>query len=60
MLSPSPRPPPVAAILEVVELRLLDIPSVDDLLDKKHTHFTYARPFDEALQDPLWVMYVKI
>ncbi|MCJ1356776.1 MAG: hypothetical protein MMC33_006772 [Icmadophila ericetorum] len=54
ILSPRPRPPPVASILDSLELRVVDIPSVDELLDKKHPHFTYARRFDEALQDPLW------
>lgn len=35
MISPSPRPPPVTAILDAYELRVLEIPNVQELLSKK-------------------------
>jgi len=57
MLSPSPKPPPVAAILAVHELRLLEVPSLDVLLSERLPHFPFGKTFEEALLEPLFVMY---
>lgn len=56
MLSPTPRPPPVTAILHAHELRILEVPSVDRLLDEQYPHFPVVKTFAEALSDPLFAM----
>jgi hypothetical protein len=56
MLSPTPRPPPVTAILNAHDLRVLEVPSVDHLLDKQFPHFPIGKTFEEALSEPLFAM----
>lgn len=56
MLSPTPRPPPVDAILDAHELRVLEVPSVDRLLEEQYPHFPVGKTFAEALSEPLFAM----
>lgn len=56
MLSSNPRPPSVTAILAAHELRVFEVPSVEDLLDKKYAHFPYKKAFAEARSDPLFAV----
>lgn len=45
VLSPSPRPPPVTAILDVHQLHVIDIPSVQELLGKKKSAISVQNDF---------------
>lgn len=57
ILSPTPRPPQTIAILEGdKKLRVFDVPSVDDLLYKKHPHFPFKKSFSEARHEPFFVV----
>lgn len=56
MLSPHPRPPPVTAILDALELRVLEVPGVNSLLDKRYPHFPFQKTFAEAVLEPLFAM----
>lgn len=49
MLSPNPQPPPVTVILDAHELRVLEIPNVNRLLDMLSPHFPFKKTFAEAL-----------
>ena len=53
ILSPSPRPPPVTTILATHEIRVVEVPTVDDLLGKNHPHFLFDKTDSEALNEPL-------
>ena len=57
ILSSYPRPPPVTAILAAQKLRVLEVPSVQDLIDKKHPNFAYEKPLPETLSEPIFAMY---
>ena len=56
MLSPTPQPPATKAILGTREMLVIDVPSVNDLLDKRYPHFTYAKRYEESFAEPLFVM----
>ena len=57
ILSSYPRPPPVTTILAAHKLRMLEVPSVHDLIDKKHPHFAYEKPLPETHSEPIFAMY---
>lgn len=62
MLSPTPQPPPTTAILksyEVLqgqEMRVLEVPSVDDLLGKLYASFPFKKTFSAAISDPFFIV----
>lgn len=62
MLSPTPQPPPTTAILKTYEtlkgheMRVLDVPGVDDLLGKQYASFPFKKTFSEALSDPFFIV----
>jgi hypothetical protein len=55
-LAPVPRPPQVAAILEANTVDVLDVPSVDTLLDRDYPHFEFSKTYAEAANERLAVM----
>lgn len=61
LITPTRRPPAVAAILEAQKdgLRVLELPNVDELLSMQARHFPYSKCFEEARQDPLTVMHTS-
>ncbi|KAJ8067956.1 hypothetical protein OCU04_003538 [Sclerotinia nivalis] len=60
VLSPTPRPPQTTAILEAnTKLRVLEVPTVDDLLDEKHRHFPYEKSFEKAKREPFVVVHTS-
>jgi len=56
MLSTTPRVPPTTAILEAVELQVLEVPTVEELLDIKYPHFSYDKTYEEAFLEPLFAV----
>ena len=56
LVAPIPRPPPVTAILEAQTLDVLDVPSVDDLVNKEYPHFDFHKTYPEAAEETLAVM----
>ena len=57
ILSPTPHPPQITAILEAnAELQVLEVPSVDELLNKKYQHFPFKKTFSEARQEPFVIV----
>ncbi|MCJ1245408.1 hypothetical protein MMC30_002612 [Trapelia coarctata] len=59
MLSPSPRPPPVTAILDAHKLRLLEVPTADDLLTEQYPVYPFGKTFVEARLDPLFIVHTS-
>jgi hypothetical protein len=55
-LAPIPRPPPVAAILEASKVDILDVLSVDVLLEKEYPHFELTKSYAKAAGERLAVM----
>lgn len=49
MLTPSPRPPHVTAILADYEVLLIEVPDVNRLLDSFHRPFSYDENLFNAL-----------
>ncbi len=56
LLTPNPRPPAVAAILAAHEIRVVEVPDVDWILDKVHRAFPYGKIFAEALNEPFFTV----
>ena len=61
MLTPNPQPPPVSAILNAPEyqLRVLEVPIVDDLLEKVYPVYHYNKSFEEAREDPFVALHTS-
>jgi hypothetical protein len=52
LLSPNPRPPYTTALADACGLSILEVPSVEDLLDEQHDFFPFERAYEEALSEP--------
>ncbi|KAL3465624.1 hypothetical protein BJX64DRAFT_50149 [Aspergillus heterothallicus] len=59
LVSPVPRPPPVAAILEAQPLDVFEVPSVDELLSKEYPHFEFEKTYPEAKKEPIAVIHTS-
>jgi thioester reductase-like protein len=59
LLSPEPKPAAVSAILEAHSMQHVAVPSVEDLLDKKHLHYVYGKTFNEARSEPFMVIHTS-
>jgi thioester reductase-like protein len=59
ILTPTPRPPFVTAILEAVPLSAYDIPSLGDLLATEYPHFEYTKSYPEGLDDKLAIIHTS-
>lgn len=57
LVSPTPRPPPVEAILEAREMQVLDVPSVKELLEKEYALFPYTKTAADAAPYPHLAVY---
>ena len=56
LLTPSPRPPAVTAILADHDIPLIEVPDVNWLLDTIHRPFSYDKNFLEALTEPFFTV----
>jgi len=56
MLSTTPQVLPTTAILEAIELQVLEVPTVEELLDIKYPHFSYDKTYEEAYLEPLFAV----
>ena len=54
--SPDPRPAPVTAMLVACKIRVVEVPSVDDLLTTTHPHFLFGKVYSQALKERLFIM----
>lgn len=59
LLVPSIRPPVSNMILEVYEMRVYQIPELNDLLDQDHSPYPYEKTFDEARNEPLVALHTS-
>lgn len=59
MLTSSPVPPVVNAIAGAHPLKVLEIPSVHDLLHKKYPQYPYNKTFEEAKDEPLLALHTS-
>ncbi|KAJ5118014.1 secondary metabolism biosynthetic enzyme [Penicillium atrosanguineum] len=55
----SPRPPPVTAVVDALQLESLDVPSVEDLLSTKHPHVEYDKTYPEDAADKMVVVHTS-
>ena len=55
-LAPTPRPPPVTAILDAFKMDVLEVPSVDELLNTPHPHFEFSKTYPEAAKERMVVV----
>jgi len=59
-LAPTPRPPQVQALADAHSgLKVVDVPSVNELLEKKFEHFLYEKSFPEELEKPIFVVHTS-
>jgi len=56
MLSPTPQLAPTTAILSAIELQVLEVPSVEELLDTKYPHFPYNKSYESAFLEPIFAV----
>ncbi|KAI9685585.1 MAG: putative NRPS-like protein biosynthetic cluster [Bathelium mastoideum] len=59
LLASKPRPPQVQAVVDASSIKVTDVPSVNDLLNKKYSHFTYAKTYLEELDKPMFVTHTS-
>ncbi|KAL1969205.1 hypothetical protein VTN77DRAFT_459 [Rasamsonia byssochlamydoides] len=60
LLSSSPRPPQVQAIADAhPEVKIVEVPAVEDLLEKKFEHFVYDKTYLEELEKPMFVAHTS-
>lgn len=57
LLTPTPRPPSVTAILDIKPLTVLEVLPVEDLLELPHHPFEYNKAFETAAKEPLFVIH---
>ncbi|TGO60158.1 hypothetical protein BOTNAR_0150g00100 [Botryotinia narcissicola] len=60
VLSPTPRPPQITEILEAnSHLRVVEVPSVEDILKNKGRRFPFDKTFSKANQEPFVVVHTS-
>lgn len=59
MLVSAVRPPIVDTILEGYEMRVYQIPEINDLFDQDHAFYSYEKTFDEARSEPLMILHTS-
>ncbi|MCJ1251009.1 hypothetical protein MMC30_008240 [Trapelia coarctata] len=59
LITSSPRPPVVNAIVSAHPLRVLEVPSLQDLLTTAYPHYPYNKTFLEARNEPLVVLHTS-
>lgn len=59
MLVPAQRLQITDAILKACDLRVYEIPDLEDLLYQKHTLFRFEKTFDQARSEPLVVLHTS-
>ena len=59
MIAPNPPPPFVPPIASAGGLKLLSIPSANDLLEKEYPYFPYDKTYEQAKDDPLVVLHTS-
>jgi acyl-coenzyme A synthetase/AMP-(fatty) acid ligase len=58
-LTSSPTPPIINAIAAAYPLKLLQVPSVQELLERKYPHYPYKKTFEDSKCDPLLVLHTS-
>lgn len=59
LICPNPRPQAVNSITASCEMRVLEIPSVEELLRTSYPSYPYTKTFSEARADPLVVLHTS-
>lgn len=59
LLAPSPRPPFIAGIVDAHPVKVVDIPSVAELLATEYPVFPYAKTYPEAAHDRLVILHTS-
>lgn len=59
LLAPVLRPPVTDAILEACKLRVLQVPTTEDLFDRSYPHFSFDKSFEDARHEPLVVLHTS-
>lgn len=58
-LSPAPRPPPVTAVVDALQLEAFDVPDVEDLLSKEYPHFEFKKTYPKDAGDNMVVVHTS-
>ena len=59
MLVPEARPPAIDGILDSCEMRVHQIPSLEELFDQDHPHYPFNKTFEQARSEPLIVLHTS-
>lgn len=59
LLVPTPRPPFVAGLIEALNLKVVEVPSVDTLLCTQYPAFEYSKTYPEAATDRVVVLHTS-
>ncbi|KAK4114682.1 acetyl-CoA synthetase-like protein [Canariomyces notabilis] len=59
LVTPDPLPAPAEPVLEQIRPRHLRIPSIDKLLNDKYPEYHYAKSFEEARWDRIWILHTS-
>lgn len=59
MVTPNPRPQAVTAITSSHNIRVLEIPTLEELLSTEYPHYPYEKTFEDAQKEPLVVLHTS-
>lgn len=59
LITPTPRPQAVTTITAAHDIRVLEIPTVDELLNTKWPHYPFHKTFEDARNEPLLVLHTS-
>lgn len=59
IILPEPQPPYVAALLATHPMRTLQLPSLDQLFNRRSLHYQYKKSFKEACGNPFVALHTS-
>jgi acyl-coenzyme A synthetase/AMP-(fatty) acid ligase len=59
IVTPNPWPQAVAAIVAAHDIEVLEIPTVEELLNKSYPPYAYTKSFEDARKEPLVVLHTS-
>ncbi|KEY72788.1 hypothetical protein S7711_09507 [Stachybotrys chartarum IBT 7711] len=59
LLTTDPTPPPAAAVIQAVQPRTLNLPSINQLFGEAHPVYVYKKTLNEARNDPFVIIHTS-
>ena len=59
ILTPSPQPMTVSALIAAHQLRVCPVPTIEELLDNRYPHYPYDKSFEKAKNEPILAFHTS-